>query len=162
MYRNVGQGLEVLLVHPGGPYWAKKYWHCWSIPKGEIAPGESPFAAALREFEEETGLVPKGDFQPLTPVRQGGGKLVQAWAFQGNAEPAALPTHTFSMEWPPHSGRRQEFPEVDAVRWLPLVEARRRIVKAQILFLDQLSARPCPPADNRAAPAMGWQGVWHN
>lgn len=140
MYRSREGRLQVLLVHPGGPYWAKKQWQSWSIPKGEIDPGEDPFTAAKREFEEETGLIPEGQFQALQPVKQGGGKLVFAWSLPGDFEPQPQPTQTFEMEWPPRSGQIQAFPEVDDVRWFEITEARRRIIKAQLLFLDELLA----------------------
>lgn len=131
-------GLEVLLVHMGGPFWAKKDEGAWSIPKGEIADGEDPLSAARREFEEETGARPPGECLPFDPVRQASGKVVHAWAVEGDFDPAALRSNTFSMEWPPRSGRRQEFPEVDLADWFSIENARRKIVKGQIPLLDQL------------------------
>ncbi|TVQ07806.1 MAG: NUDIX domain-containing protein [Leptolyngbya sp. DLM2.Bin27] len=139
MYRTQGQGLEVLLVHSGGPYWVNRRWQAWTIPKGEIDPGEDTFAAAKREFFEETGQAPTGDFRPLQPVRQAGGKLVFAWAFEGDFNPASLHSNTFVLEWPPNSGTLREFPEVDQAAWFSLAEAKKRIIKAQAQFLDELA-----------------------
>jgi predicted NUDIX family NTP pyrophosphohydrolase len=138
MYRTQNRRLEVLLVHSGGPYWANRCWQAWTIPKGEIDPGEDTFEAAKREFFEETGQAPQGDFRPLQPVRQAGGKLVFAWAFEGNFNPADLHSNTFTLEWPPNSGVVREFPEVDQAAWISLEEARKRIIKAQGQFLDEL------------------------
>jgi predicted NUDIX family NTP pyrophosphohydrolase len=139
MYRTQNQGLEVLLVHSGGPYWVNRRWQAWTIPKGEIDPGEGTFEAAKREFLEETGQAPAGDFRPLRPVRQAGGKLVFAWAFEGNFNPAALHSNTFMLEWPPNSGLLKEFPEIDQAAWFSLQEAKKRIIKAQAQFLDELA-----------------------
>jgi predicted NUDIX family NTP pyrophosphohydrolase len=130
--------LEVLLVHPGGPFWARKDAGAWTIPKGEIDDGEEPLAAARRELAEETGLEPEGEFVALTPIRQKGGKTVVAWAIAGDCDPAAIRSNTFSMEWPPRSGRQQEFPEVDRAAWLTLPEARVKILSAQVPLLDEL------------------------
>ena len=138
LYRDAAGRLEVLLVHPGGPFWAKKDAGAWSIPKGEIGEGEDPLAAAKREFEEETGTRPTGEAIALAPRRQAGGKLVQAWAVRGDLDPAALKSTTFTLEWPPRSGRRQEFPEVDRAAWFTLDEARDKILKGQAPFLDDL------------------------
>ncbi|TVP66974.1 MAG: NUDIX domain-containing protein [Leptolyngbya sp. LCM1.Bin17] len=138
MYRTQSGQLEVLLVHSGGPYWVNRHWQAWSIPKGEIDPGEDTFEAAKREFQEETGQIPQGVFYPLRPVRQAGGKLVFAWAFEGNFDPAMLHSNTFVLEWPPHSGQMQEFPEVDRAAWFCLEEAKKRIIKAQAQFLEDL------------------------
>jgi predicted NUDIX family NTP pyrophosphohydrolase len=140
MYRLQKGSLEVLLVHSGGPYWANRQWHAWSIPKGEIDPGEDPFAAAKREFQEETGQVPRGEFKALQPVRQASGKLVFAWAFEGNFDPTKLHSNTFLVEWPPRSGNMQEFPEVDQAAWFSLKEAKQRIIKAQAQLLEELAA----------------------
>ena len=139
MYRISGNGLEVLLVHSGGPYWVNRQWQAWSIPKGEIDPGEDPFVAAQREFYEETGLMPEGHFQALQPVRQTGGKWVFAWAFEGDCNPDTLHSNTFTLEWPPHSGTWKEFPEVDQAAWFTLEEAKQRIIKAQAHFLEELA-----------------------
>lgn len=139
MYRLRQGNLEVLLVHSGGPYWVNRTWHAWSIPKGEIAPGEDTFTAAKREFLEETGHQPQGHFRPLHPVRQASGKLVFAWAFEGDFDPANLRSNTFRVEWPPHSGKLQEYPEVDQAAWFSLAEAKQRIIKAQAQFLDELA-----------------------
>jgi predicted NUDIX family NTP pyrophosphohydrolase len=132
--------LEVFLVHPGGPFWAKKDLGAWSLPKGEIEEGEDPLAAAIREFTEETGFPVAGDFRPLRPQRQPSGKTVLAWAVEGDCDPAQLRSGMFSMEWPPRSGKQQEFPEVDRGEWFTLEEARKRIVGGQVPFLEEVSA----------------------
>jgi predicted NUDIX family NTP pyrophosphohydrolase len=139
LYRRVHGRLEVLLVHPGGPFWQKKDLGAWTIPKGEIAPGEDPLACARREMQEETGFVCAGDATPLPPIRQKGGKLVRAWAVEGDFDPATLASNTFTMEWPPKSGRQQAFPEVDRAEWMPLGAARARINEAQVALLDALA-----------------------
>jgi predicted NUDIX family NTP pyrophosphohydrolase len=138
LYRLREAGPEVLLVHPGGPLWTRKDLGAWSIPKGELAPGEDPLAAALRELREETGIRPEGAPRPLAPVRQRGGKEVLAWAVEGDADASAIRSGTFEMEWPPRSGRRAEFPEVDRAAWFGLAEARERIVDGQRPLLDEL------------------------
>ncbi|HEY9735190.1 MAG TPA: NUDIX domain-containing protein [Trichocoleus sp.] len=140
MYRHQRGELEFFLIHPGGPYWQNKDWHAWSIPKGEIDQGEDAFAAAKREFWEETGLTPEGSFLPLTTVRQSGGKVVIAWAFEGDCDPAGVTSNTFSLEWPPRSGQFRNFPEVDRAAWFSLEEAKARIIKAQAAFLEELAA----------------------
>jgi predicted NUDIX family NTP pyrophosphohydrolase len=137
LYRRRG-GPEVFLVHPGGPYWARKDLGAWSLPKGEFAEGESPLEAAVREFTEETGFPIAGEFQQLQPIRQRSGKRIYAWAVEGDCDAAAVRSNTFSLEWPPKSGRQQEFPEVDRAAWFELSEARQRIIGGQAGFLDQL------------------------
>jgi predicted NUDIX family NTP pyrophosphohydrolase len=141
MFRRAMDGLEVLLVHMGGPFWANKEEGAWSIPKGELAPNEDPLAAAQREFEEETGVLPAGDFIRLDPVRQTSGKIVHAWGVEGDLDPATIKSNTFSLEWPPGSGREQEFPEVDRAAWLPVEEAKRKMLRGQTPLLDQLVER---------------------
>jgi predicted NUDIX family NTP pyrophosphohydrolase len=138
LFRERAGRLEVLLAHPGGPYWAKKDAGAWTIPKGEIAEDEEPLAAARREFEEETGARVEGEPLPLTPRRQPGGKLVHAWAMRGDLDPTAVRSITFTMEWPPRSGRQQAFPEVDRAGWFGLPDARGKILKGQAPFLDEL------------------------
>jgi predicted NUDIX family NTP pyrophosphohydrolase len=138
VYRGRGRSLEVFLVHPGGPLWARKDQGAWSIPKGEFTVGEVPLEAARREFREETGLTVSGDFRPLEPVRQSGGKLVHAWAVEGDCDAGKVRSNTFSMEWPPRSGRQQEFPEVDRAAWFTLDQGRDKILKSQQPLLDQL------------------------
>jgi predicted NUDIX family NTP pyrophosphohydrolase len=138
LFREADGGREVLLVHPGGPFWAKKDAGAWSIPKGEIGEREDPLTAARREFEEETGVRPVGEALALEPRRQPGGKIVYAWAMRGDLDPAAVKSTTFSMEWPPRSGRQQEFPEIDRAEWFTLEEARTKILKGQVAFLDDL------------------------
>jgi len=130
---------EVFLVHPGGPFWAGKDEGAWSIPKGEYDPGEDPLEAAKREFQEETGFGVKGEFLPLAPRKQPSGKIISAWAVEGDCDPSALRSNLFSMEWPPRSGKQQEFPEVDRAGWFSIPAARGKILKGQIPFLDELS-----------------------
>ena len=137
LYRRRAE-LEVFLVHPGGPFWAKKDARAWSLPKGEFGEGEDPLQAAKREFTEETGFEIDGEFRPLDPVKQSGGKIVYAWAIEGDCDPARLRSNLFSLEWPPKSGRKQEFPEVDRAAWFTIPQARERILAGQIGFLDQL------------------------
>ncbi len=139
LFRRAAAGLEVLLVHPGGPFWARKDAGAWSIPKGEVAPGEDPLAAARRELAEETGCAPEGTALPLGSVRQKAGKLVHAWAVEADVDPAALRSNEFTIEWPPRSGRMRSFPEVDRAEWFDLAEARRRILAGQTPLLDALA-----------------------
>jgi predicted NUDIX family NTP pyrophosphohydrolase len=130
---------EVLLVHPGGPFWAKKDRGAWSIPKGEYEDGEDPRACALREFEEELGAaLPERELVALGEVRQKGGKRVTAWAVEGDLDPGSVRSNTFTLEWPPRSGVLREFPEIDRAAWFGLPEARERIVPAQAELLDRL------------------------
>jgi len=138
MYRYQKGILQVFLVHPGGPYWAKKDLGSWSIPKGEFTPDEDPLEAARREFEEEAGSPAAGHFRPLTPIRQPGEKMVHAWAFEGDCDPSAIKSNTFSMEWPPRSGKYQEFPEVDRAEWFTIETAKDKILKGQVGLLDEL------------------------
>lgn len=138
MYRRGPDMIEVFLAHPGGPFWAKKDEGAWSIPKGEIGSEEAPLEAARREFREETGFRVDGPFRQLEPIRQSGGKLVQAWAVEGDCDPQAVRSNTFEMEWPPRSGRRQTFPEIDRADWFPLERARAKILRSQAPLLDQL------------------------
>lgn len=125
-------------MHPGGPFWTKKDDGAWSIPKGEFTDDEDPLDAAKREFKEETGSEMNGEFQKLDPVRQPSGKIVHAWALRGDVDASAARSNPFSMEWPKGSGRMQEFPEVDRAAWFSIVEARRKLLKGQVAFLDQL------------------------
>jgi len=138
LYRWREGRLEVFLVHPGGPFWARKDQGAWSIPKGEFTAGEDPLLAARREVEEETGLVPDGAFMALSPLRQAGGKIVHAFALEGDCDPTAIRSNSFTIEWPPRSGQRREFPEVDRAAWFALAEAKRRILKSQLGLLEQL------------------------
>ena len=141
LHRRAEDGaLEVLLVHPGGPVWAKKDAGAWSIPKGEVDDDEDPRAAALREFAEELGSPPPdGDLVDLGEVRQRGGKIVIAWALEGDTDADAARSNTFTMEWPPRSGRMREYPEVDRAAWFALDAARERILPAQAPLLDRLA-----------------------
>ena len=138
LYRRRQSRIEVLLVHPGGPFWAKKDPGAWSIPKGEHDPGEDPLSAACREFTEESGFTAAGPFLPLTPLKQKSGKLVRAFACEGEADPGALRSNTFTLEWPPRSGKTKEFPEVDRAAWFPLDAAREKIHPGQVEFLQEL------------------------
>lgn len=138
MYRIRGGRVELLLVHPGGPFWNKKDAGAWSIPKGEISAEEDDLDAARREFLEETGMLPEGRFNLLGEIVQKGGKIVRAWAFEGDYDPAALKSNTFTMEWPPRSGKQQEFPEIDRAAFFTPEEARKRINPAQAEFIDAL------------------------
>jgi predicted NUDIX family NTP pyrophosphohydrolase len=147
MYRYVGGVPEVLLVHPGGPFWTKKDEGSWSIPKGEYAPHEDPFEVAKREFREETSFEAKGTFAPLKELKQPSGKIVCAWAFEGDCEAGAIKSNTFSIEWPPHSGRMREFPEVDRAAWYSIDEAKRKITKGQRGFIEELDQMPAAGTD---------------
>jgi predicted NUDIX family NTP pyrophosphohydrolase len=138
MFRKLNEELEVFLVHPGGPLWAKKDKGAWTIPKGEFDEDENPLVAARREFEEETGFDAMGEFLDLGSIRQKSGKVVTAWAFQGDCDPAKLTSNTCEVEWPPRSGRRLEIPEVDQGRWFSLDEAREYIREEQEKLLDNL------------------------
>ncbi len=137
-YRRRPHGVDVLLVHPGGPFWARRDAGAWSIPKGEVEPGEDARAAARREVAEELGWTVGGDLRPLAPVTQRGGKVVQAWVIEADWDPAALRSAVVRIEWPRGSGALREFPEVDRAEWFPLAEARRRILAGQVPLLDQL------------------------
>lgn len=138
MHRKTPAGLEVLLVHPGGPFWRNKDDGAWSIPKGEVGPGEDLLDTARREFQEELGLAADGPFLALTPVKQKGAKIVHAWAFAGNCDPSQIKSNTLTVEWPPRSRKLQQFPEVDQAAFFDLATARRKINPAQIALLDEL------------------------
>jgi predicted NUDIX family NTP pyrophosphohydrolase len=140
VYRLTDRGIEVLLVHPGGPFWSRKDAGAWSIPKGLLAPGEDPLEAAGREFAEETGFSVEGDFLPLGTVKQPSGKIVHAWAVAADIDVERVRSNTFQLEWPPGSSQKQEFPEVDRAGWFPLSAAREKIVMGQREFLERLSA----------------------
>ncbi|MGC9544368.1 NUDIX domain-containing protein [Streptomyces sp. UG1] len=140
LFRRTDDGLEVLLGHMGGPFFAKRDAGAWTVPKGEYNPDEPAWDAARREFQEELGLPPPdGEAVPLGEVRQSGGKIVTVWAVEADLDPATVVPGTFTMEWPPRSGRTQEFPELDRVEWLGLDRAREVVVKAQAAFLDRLA-----------------------
>jgi len=138
MYRKRNQQLEVLLVHLGGPFWAKKDAGAWFVPKGEVNPGEDELAAAKREFAEETGLMPAENLVPLGSVKHKSGKKVSAWAFEGDCDPAALRSNTFQMEWPPRSGKTREFPEIDRAAFFTLDAAREKMHPAEFEFVSRL------------------------
>jgi predicted NUDIX family NTP pyrophosphohydrolase len=140
MFRKRESTLQVFLVHPGGPFWRNKDAGAWSIPKGEYEEREDPLDAAKREFREETGIEADGEFLPLGQIKQPSGKLITAWALEGDCSPSAVRSDMFSMEWPPKSGRQQEFPEVDRADWFTVNEAKKRIVKGQIGFIDRVVA----------------------
>jgi predicted NUDIX family NTP pyrophosphohydrolase len=138
MYRFRNGRLEVLLVHPGGPFWKKKDLGAWSMPKGECSAGEGALEAAKREFLEETGLAAEGEFMELGTLRQPSGKRIAAWAFEGDCEASAVRSNLFRIEWPPHSGQQAEFPEVDRAEWFAVDGARSKIQKGQAGFVDGL------------------------
>lgn len=140
MYKWMDHGLEVLLVHPGGPFWVNKDNGAWSIPKGEFSPDENPLEVAKREFTEETGFPVSGQFKELTPVKQKGGKVVYVWAVEGSIVASEIISNTFIMEWPPRSGQQQTFPEVDKAKWFSLAQARGKINEGQIALLDELKS----------------------
>jgi predicted NUDIX family NTP pyrophosphohydrolase len=144
LYRRGGGGIEVLLVHPGGPFWTKKDRNAWSIPKGEVDEGEDLRACALRELEEELGSLPPvavGDLVELGSVRQKNRKTVHGWAAEADFDPAALDSNSFEMEWPPRSGKRREFPEVDRAEWFAPAAAKEKLIEAQAAFVDRLLDR---------------------
>ncbi len=142
MFRSRASSLEVLLVHPGGPFWAKKDEGAWSIPKGEFnIDTEGPLEAAKREFAEETGFTPGGDFIYLDTLSQSSMKIVHAWAVEGDCDAAHIKSNTFSMEWPPRSGKQQEFPEIDRAGWFDIETAKTKILKGQTAFIDRLLDR---------------------
>lgn len=141
LYRLGEDGLEILLAHPGGPFWAKKDLGAWSIPKGEFLEGEDPLTAARREFAEEIGTRVDGEVLALTPLKQPSRKVVHAFAVEHDLNVERISSNTFELEWPPKSGRKQAFPEVDRAAWFPLAEARRRIQPGQVPILDELSRR---------------------
>lgn len=151
MFRRSAAGLEVLLAHPGGPFWSRRDDAAWTLPKGEIDPGEDPLAAACREFREETGFASAPPFLPLGELRQKSGKRISAWAFEGDADPAALVSNRFELEWPPRSGRLQSFPEVDRVAWFGPEQARRKLIAGQAPFIDALER--CLGGDRTAPQA---------
>jgi predicted NUDIX family NTP pyrophosphohydrolase len=140
MYRVVGGKPEVLLVHLGGPFWKKKDVGAWVIPRGEIKEGEEPLAAAKREFAEETGFESREPYLPLGEIRQKSGKRIYVWAFRGDCDPARLRSNTFEMEWPPRSGKREKFPEVDRAAFYSLGEAKEKIMAGEAMFLEKLGA----------------------
>lgn len=146
LYRCGPAGAEVLLVHPGGPFWARRDEHAWSVPKGEFGPDEEPIAAARREFAEETGFVADGGAIDLG-IQKASGKAIHVWAVEGNCDPATVRSNSFTIEWPPRSGQMREFPEVDRAQWFDLAAARRKIHKNQSAFIDALemilAARQC-------------------
>ena len=140
MYRYRGEALEIFLVHMGGPYWAKKELGAWSIPKGEFSEGEDPFEVAKREFFQETGVQVKNDFEfkRLTPLKQPSGKKIIAWGFEGNCDAGSIRSNTFTIEWPPRSGRQAEFPEVDRAEWFSVDVAKEKLLKGQVGFIEEL------------------------
>ena len=141
VYRRTKTGIEVFLVHPGGPFWAKKDLGAWSIPKGEFGDNEDGLAAAKREFFEEVGQAIDGAFIALTPIKQRGGKVVHAWAVEGEVDAAAVKSNAFEMQWPPRSGRTARFPEVDRGQWFGVAEALQRILPSQVPILEELLAK---------------------
>ena len=150
LHRLRGSGIEVFLVHPGNPFWATKDAGAWSIPKGEFEAGEDPLEAAKREFKEETGFAVAGNFIELTPVKQPGGKVVYAWAVMSDCEADSIKSNTFSLEWPPRSGKRKEFPEVDRAGWFTPEVAREKILKGQLVLLEELKRK----IENNSVPPV--------
>ena len=144
LFRRRDGALQVLLVHPGGPAWRNRDEGAWSLPKGEFVEGEDPLTVARRELQEETGCTADGEFIPLGAVKQKGGKVVHAWALDGDFDTTTLKSNTFAMEWPPRSGTRQEFPEVDRAGWFGVEDARAKLLEAQRPFLDRLLERAQP------------------
>jgi predicted NUDIX family NTP pyrophosphohydrolase len=138
LYRLPATGPEVFLVHPGGPFWAKRDLGAWSVPKGEVDGDEDLLEAAKREFQEETGACVNGNFIELAPLRQPSGKVVRVWAVEGDIDVSSITSNTFSIEWPPRSGKSREFPEVDRAGWFTLAEAREKLLPGQRPFLDEL------------------------
>ena len=138
LYRLKNKFLEVFLVHPGGPFWIKKDLGVWSIPKGEFTDDEKPLDAAKREFQEELGINFTGEFIPLTPIKQKSGKIVYAWALEGDIDPNQIKSNTFEMEWPPKSGKKKEFPEIDRGEWFNVSDARQKIIPNQSALIDEL------------------------
>ncbi|HXW17179.1 MAG TPA: NUDIX domain-containing protein [Candidatus Acidoferrales bacterium] len=138
MYRKLRGQVEVLLAHPGGPFWAKKDEGAWSIPKGEVDRGEDVLDSAKREFAEETGIEPRGKLSALGSVRQKSGKIVTAWAFEGDCDPQTIRSNTFAMEWPPRSGKQQEFPEIDRAAFFSIEAARTKILASEAELLSRL------------------------
>jgi len=141
LFRSRGGETEILLIRPGGPYWRNRDVGAWMIPKGMVEPGENPAEAALREFAEETGTSLTAVPLPLATVRQAGGKLVEAFAVEGDLDPASVPSIDFELEWPPRSGRRERFPEVEEAKWMTLPEARAMMLPSQLPLLDALEAK---------------------
>jgi predicted NUDIX family NTP pyrophosphohydrolase len=139
LYRRRGV-LEVFLVHPGGPFWAKKDAGAWSLPKGEFVEGDDPLAAAKREFTEETGFPIDGEFRRLDPLKQRSGKVIHAWVIEADCDASQVRSNLFSLEWPRKSGQIQKFPEVDRAEWFSIPEARKRIIAGQVGFIDQLTS----------------------
>jgi predicted NUDIX family NTP pyrophosphohydrolase len=146
LYRRTADGLELFLAHPGGPFWKDRDLGAWTIPKGVPEPGEDLLAAARREFEEETGVQPTGPFLPLGVVRQKAGKLVHAWAWEGDADPGKVTSNTMKTEWPRGSGRWLIFPEVDRCAWFTPMVAREKINPAQAELIERLESALLPPA----------------
>ena len=141
MFRGRAERLEFLLVHPGGPFWKNKAAGAWSVPKGEIQEREDGLAAAKREFKEELGFEPTGEFIALSPIKQKGGKVVRVWAFEGDCQPSACKSNTFEIEWPPRSGKLVKFPEVDQVAFFGISEAAIKINPAQLALLQELAEK---------------------
>jgi predicted NUDIX family NTP pyrophosphohydrolase len=143
LYRFSNGELQVLLVHPGGPFWAKKDLGAWTIPKGEFDETENAVDAAKRELKEETGIAVTSELRELKPVKQSN-KMIYAWAVQQDADPAGIKSNEFEMEWPPHSGKKQSFPEIDRAEWLTIDQARIKIIKGQVPLIEELESTTAP------------------
>ncbi len=154
MYRIHEGKLQVLLAHPGGPFFKTKDEGAWSIPKGEVEPGEDMLETAKREFEEETSVIPTGPYIALTPVKQKGGKVVCAWAFEGDCDPIEIVSNVFTMEWPPRSGRQMQFPEIDRANFFDVTEAKQKINPGQAALIDELGlCTSIPPEAETGHPS---------
>jgi predicted NUDIX family NTP pyrophosphohydrolase len=156
MYRYRGRLLQVMLVHPGGPFWARKDDGAWSVPKGEFGDDEEPLDAAIREFSEETGITPTGPFEALGSLKQPSGKIVTVWAFYSEWDTSELRSNTFALEWPPGSGSKREFPEVDRAAWFDVSEARRKILPGQVRFIEEIAQR----ASQESSTSRGQQTLF--
>ncbi|HET6769234.1 MAG TPA: NUDIX domain-containing protein [Chitinophagaceae bacterium] len=141
LYRIQNNRVEIFLVHPGGPYWSKKDEGAWSIPKGEFDEKEEPLAAAKREFQEETGIEISGEFIQLNPVKQKGGKMVYAWAVEGDIDPGKIKSNSFEIEWPPRSGKMKSFREIDKAAWFHMIDAKKKIIEAQFALITELESK---------------------
>lgn len=158
LYRKTGSGIQLFLVHPGGPFWARKDDGAWSIPKGLYAEGEDALAAAKREFQEETGAAAEGEFVQLGNFRQPSGKVIVAWGLEGDFDISSMSSNMFSMQWPPKSGKQQEFPEVDRASWFSPAEAIRKVLKGQRPILKKLLSRLEPKSSEAVNSSSGSQG----
>jgi predicted NUDIX family NTP pyrophosphohydrolase len=152
LFRRRSEGIEFFLVHPGGPFWKNKDAGAWSVPKGEFNDNEYPLAAAIREFEEETGTIIEGDFIQLSPVKLKSGKTIYAWALENDIDPVSFRSNLFEMEWPPHSGKKQEFPEIDKAEWFSLEQVFNKINTSQVALIEELISMLFPRNESNILP----------